>query len=83
MAAAAGADVSLPFGGVPIGVKELDQVEGWPDTHACVVFADAVAAHTSTHVARIRELGGAVLVGQTTASRVRRRERARAPCSTA
>ena len=68
MAAAGGADVSLPFGGVPIGVKELDQVEGWPDTHASVLYRDAVAAHTSTHVARIRELGGAVLVGQTTAS---------------
>ena len=30
--AAASADVLLPFGGVPIGVKELDHVEGWPDT---------------------------------------------------
>ena len=28
--AASGADVDLPFGGVPIGVKELDQVKGWP-----------------------------------------------------
>ena len=26
------ADVSLPLGGVPIGVKELHNVEGWPDT---------------------------------------------------
>ena len=24
------ADVSLPFGGVPIGVKELERVKGWP-----------------------------------------------------
>ena len=38
-AAAAGADVSLPFGGVPIGVKELDQVAGWPYTEASLVFA--------------------------------------------
>jgi aspartyl-tRNA(Asn)/glutamyl-tRNA(Gln) amidotransferase subunit A len=66
--AAAAADVSLPFGGVPIGVKELDQVEGWPDTHACVLYRDAIAPHTSTNVARIRDRGGAVLVGQTTAS---------------
>ncbi|HEX6568622.1 MAG TPA: hypothetical protein VF015_05635, partial [Acidimicrobiales bacterium] len=29
-AVARGADVSLPFGGVPIGVKELEPVEGWP-----------------------------------------------------
>jgi Amidase len=30
--AAASADVQLPFGGVPIGVKELDPVKGWPQT---------------------------------------------------
>ena len=28
--AAASADVSLPFGGVPFGVKELEKVAGWP-----------------------------------------------------
>lgn len=67
-AAAAGADVTKPFGGVPIGVKELDQVDGWPDTHACVVYRDAVATETGTNVARVRDRGGAVLVGQTTAS---------------
>jgi len=67
-AAARTADVSKPFGGVPIGVKELDQVDGWPDTHACVVFRDQVASQTSTNVARARDRGGAVLVGQTTAS---------------
>jgi aspartyl-tRNA(Asn)/glutamyl-tRNA(Gln) amidotransferase subunit A len=67
-AAAATADVSLPFGGVPIGVKELDSVEGWPDTHACVVYRDQVATETGTNVARARDDGGAVLVGQTTAS---------------
>ena len=26
------ADVSLPFGGVPTAIKELEQVKGWPDT---------------------------------------------------
>ena len=66
--AADSADVTLPFGGVPIGVKELDQVAGWPDTHASALYRDAVATDTSTHVARIRDRGGAVLVGQTTAS---------------
>ncbi|NNE12464.1 MAG: amidase [Ilumatobacter sp.] len=66
--AAAVADVSLPFGGVPIGVKELDPVEGWPETHACKVFEDQVAGSTGTNVARMRDRGGAVLVGQTTAS---------------
>jgi aspartyl-tRNA(Asn)/glutamyl-tRNA(Gln) amidotransferase subunit A len=66
--AADSADVTLPFGGVPIGVKELDQVAGWPDTHASALYRDTVATDTSTHVARIRDQGGAVLVGQTTAS---------------
>lgn len=66
--AARSADVELPFGGVPIGVKELDHVTGWPDTEACVVFADNTAAHTSLMVERVRDLGGTVLAGQTTAS---------------
>ena len=68
LAAAERADVSLPLGGVPIGVKELDQVEGWPDTHACAVYRDSIASCTSTNAARARDRGGAVLMGQTTAS---------------
>ena len=68
MAASKVADPNLPFGGVPIGVKELDQLQGWPDTEACVVFADRVATHTSIHVQRISDRGGAVAVGLTTAS---------------
>ncbi|MUH52861.1 MAG: amidase, partial [Actinobacteria bacterium] len=66
--AASNADVSLPFGGVPIGVKELDAVTGWPATEACVVFADVVSTHTSVMVDRISRIGGAVLAGQTTSS---------------
>ena len=49
-AAAARADASLPFGGVPIGVKELEPVEGWPSTEASLVFADRVADQTTTMV---------------------------------
>jgi len=64
---AGNADVQLPFGGVPIGVKELEPVAGWPFTEASLVFADRRAEHTSTHVARLRA-AGAVLAGQTTAS---------------
>jgi aspartyl-tRNA(Asn)/glutamyl-tRNA(Gln) amidotransferase subunit A len=67
-AAAAIADVNLPFGGVPVGVKELTPVAGWPDTEASVPLRDNVAGHTSTMVQRIVDLGGAVLAGQTTAS---------------
>ena len=65
--AAHAADVSLPFGGVPIGIKELDHVAGWPDTEACVVLKDRIATTTSTMVQRIAN-AGAVPVGQTTAS---------------
>ncbi len=67
-AAAAAADVSLPFGGVPVGVKELTPVHGWPDTEASVPLRDGIAAHTATMVQRLVDLGGAVLAGQTTAS---------------
>ncbi|HWE70380.1 MAG TPA: amidase family protein, partial [Acidimicrobiales bacterium] len=63
---AAGADVSLPFGGVPIGIKELETVTGWPYTEASLVFKDRVAEHDTTQVARLRG-AGAVLVGQTAA----------------
>ncbi len=66
--AAATADVSKPFGGVPLGVKQLDSVQGWPDTHASVPLRDHVAGHTSTMVQRLRDIGGAVTIGQTTAS---------------
>ena len=62
------ADVSLPFGGVPLGVKELDKVEGWPDTEASLPFADRIADCTSIPVQRITELGGATAFGLTTAS---------------
>jgi aspartyl-tRNA(Asn)/glutamyl-tRNA(Gln) amidotransferase subunit A len=62
------ADMSKPFGGVPIGVKELDEVAGWPCTQASVPLRDHIATVTSTQVQRIRDLGGAVLAGQTTAS---------------
>jgi aspartyl-tRNA(Asn)/glutamyl-tRNA(Gln) amidotransferase subunit A len=67
-AAAAAANVELPFGGVPIGVKELTPVAGWPDTEASVPLRDHVAGHTATMVQRIVDRGGAVLAGQTTAS---------------
>jgi len=65
---AATADLSLPFGGVPIGVKELDVVEGWPDTEACVVFSDRRAGHTSVMIDRAVRRGGANPIGLCTAS---------------
>jgi Asp-tRNA(Asn)/Glu-tRNA(Gln) amidotransferase A subunit family amidase len=66
-AAATAADPSLPFGGVPMGIKELEAVAGWPSTEASLVFADRVAEYDSTQVVRLRA-AGAVLAAQTTAS---------------
>jgi Asp-tRNA(Asn)/Glu-tRNA(Gln) amidotransferase A subunit family amidase len=65
--AAAEPDVTLPFGGVPIGVKELEPVEGWPATEASLVFADRVSAHSTTMVRRL-EAAGVVKAAQTAAS---------------
>ncbi|MGI8796516.1 MAG: amidase [Acidimicrobiia bacterium] len=64
---AARADVTLPFGGVPIGVKELDSVAGWPKTEASVPLKDRVADRDSVLVQRVRA-AGAVLPGLTTSS---------------
>jgi aspartyl-tRNA(Asn)/glutamyl-tRNA(Gln) amidotransferase subunit A len=64
--AAAKAHVSLPFGGVPFGIKELEKVAGWPYTEASVIFKDRVAGHDDTSVVRLRRTG-AVFAGQTTA----------------
>jgi aspartyl-tRNA(Asn)/glutamyl-tRNA(Gln) amidotransferase subunit A len=64
---AATVDVSLPFGGVPIAIKELESVAGWPHTEASLVFRDRVSREDSTQVTRLRA-AGAVLVAQTTAS---------------
>ena len=66
-AAGAGADLSLPFAGVPVGIKELHKVKGWPETHASVAFRGNVSDVDGTEVARLRA-AGAVLVGLTTSS---------------
>ena len=66
-AAAEKADLSLPFGGVPVGIKELEHVTGWPYTEGSLVFADRTSDHDDIHVERLRR-AGAILVGQTTSS---------------
>src|SRR5690606_6694776 len=68
LAAARQADLTKPFGGVPVGIKELEQVQGWPDTGASLVFKDQVASFTSETTRRFIEDGGANPVGLTTAS---------------
>ncbi|MGH9185587.1 MAG: amidase family protein, partial [Acidimicrobiales bacterium] len=64
---AAAADVSRPFGGVPVGIKELDRVTGWPATEGSLVFKDRLATYTGTMVERLTG-AGANPVGLTTAS---------------
>jgi aspartyl-tRNA(Asn)/glutamyl-tRNA(Gln) amidotransferase subunit A len=56
-----------PFAGVPMGIKELARVEGWPDTHGSLAYRDQIAPADGTEVARLRA-AGAVPVGLTTAS---------------
>ena len=67
-AAAKDADLTKPFGGVPVGLKQLDPVEGWPYNEASLVFKDRIAPHTSVALTRLMGKGGIVPVGQTTAS---------------
>ena len=64
--AAQDANVALPFGGVPWGVKELERVAGWPYTEASMLFKDRVSDHDDTSLFRLRT-AGAVLAAQTTA----------------
>ena len=64
---AAVADVSLPFGGVPLAVKELLATAGWPATQASVALRDEVFEQDSVSVERLRQ-AGAVPAVQTTSS---------------
>ncbi len=47
--------MSLPFGGLPIGIKELEPVKGWPWTEASLIFKDRVADWETTMMTRVRE----------------------------
>ncbi len=60
-------DVSLPFGGLPIGIKELDPMKGWPSTEASLVYKDRIGTYDGTFVTRLKA-AGAIPVAQTTAS---------------
>lgn len=67
-AAAEKADLTKPFGGVPVGIKELEQVKGWPDTGASLLFKNRIAPNNSAVVDRFTGDGGAIPVGLTTSS---------------
>ena len=66
-ARATSADTSLPFGGVPMGIKELDPVVGWPHPEASLVFRDRKATYNKTWYERLLK-AGANPIGQTTSS---------------
>ncbi|HEY7136613.1 MAG TPA: amidase [Acidimicrobiia bacterium] len=61
---AAGEDPG-PLAGIPMGIKELTQAEGFPDTHASLIHRGNVATADHHEVARLRG-AGAVVVGLTT-----------------
>ena len=61
---AAGEDPG-PWAGVPMGIKELAEVAGFPDTHASLLYRDQIAPRDGTEAARLCA-AGAVLVGLTT-----------------
>ncbi len=65
-AIAAGEDAG-PFGGVPLLVKDLEDVKGMPTTHGSVPYKDNVVDHDSIHVERLRA-AGAVIAGKTAPS---------------
>jgi aspartyl-tRNA(Asn)/glutamyl-tRNA(Gln) amidotransferase subunit A len=54
-----------PFGGVPIGVKDLEDCAGLPTSHGSLLFKDGEPAATdSIHLARLRR-AGVVPIGKT------------------
>lgn len=55
-----------PLAGLPLGVKELEDVEGFPSTHASVPFRDNWPQRDSVQVERLRA-AGAIVLGKTNA----------------
>lgn len=55
-----------PLAGVPIGVKDLEDVEGMPTTHGSLLFKDNIATQDSIQVDRLRR-AGAIILGKTAA----------------
>jgi len=60
---AAGEDPG-PLAGLPLGVKDLENVAGLPTTFGSRAFRENVAAFDDVHVARLRA-AGAIVVGKT------------------
>ena len=61
---AAGEDVG-PLAGIPLLVKDMEDVEGVPSTYGSLVFADAPAAAADGLIPRRLKAAGAIVVGKT------------------
>ena len=61
-----GGDAGL-FAGVPLLVKDVEDVAGLPTSHGSLVFKDAIAEADCTSVARLRA-AGAVILGKSATS---------------
>jgi aspartyl-tRNA(Asn)/glutamyl-tRNA(Gln) amidotransferase subunit A len=55
-----------PLEGIPLGVKDLENVEGMVTSHGSVLFKDAVAKRDDVHVERLRR-AGAIPIAKTNA----------------
>lgn len=53
-----------PFGGLPLGVKDLEDLRGLPNTHGSLLFRDSVAERDTIQVERLRR-AGAIPIGKT------------------
>jgi aspartyl-tRNA(Asn)/glutamyl-tRNA(Gln) amidotransferase subunit A len=60
---ARGEDIG-PLAGLPFGVKELEDAEGFPSTHASVPYKDDYPERDSVQVERLKKAGG-ILLGKT------------------
>jgi Asp-tRNA(Asn)/Glu-tRNA(Gln) amidotransferase A subunit family amidase len=60
----AGADPG-PLAGIPLLVKDMEDVQGVPSTYGSLVFADAPAAVTDGLIPRRLKAAGAIVVGKT------------------
>lgn len=55
-----------PLEGIPLGVKDLEAVEGLPHVHGSRIYAERVASYTEVQVERL-QAAGAIVVGKTNA----------------
>ena len=53
-----------PLGGLPLGVKDLENAAGLPTTYGSLVFREHYPEHDDVHVDRLRA-AGAIVIGKT------------------